>query len=96
MPATPPIPTADGTAALPFASYTDEDGNLWICPGPVIALHGTTTVFEVGTGGYDMGDWRGGANFSPAAGAAAQNASSLASHSMISAPSRSSASNSSA
>jgi len=72
MPATPPISTANGTAMLPFASYADADGNLWVAPGPVIALHATTTVFDVGTGGFGMTVPQAGIPFSPAAGAAAR------------------------
>lgn len=71
MPATP-IPTANGTAALGFASYTDADGNLWVSPGSVIALHGTTVTFEVGTGGLAMDAPGNGEAFYPAAGAAAR------------------------
>lgn len=72
MPATPPIPTADGTSALPFASYADADGNLWISPGPVIALHGTTVVFDVGSGGLAMTVPSAGEAFRPAAAASAR------------------------
>lgn len=71
MPATP-ISTADGSATLPFASYADQEGNVWISPGPVIALHGTTAVFEVGTGGLAMAGPAAGDAFHPAAGAAAR------------------------
>lgn len=72
---TPPITPASAAAAgsaLPFASYADADGNLWISPGPVIALHGTTVVFEVGTGGVEMAVPAGGEAFRPAAGASAR------------------------
>jgi hypothetical protein len=72
MPATPPISIANGSAALPFASYADVEGNLWISPGPVIALHGTTAVFEVGSGGFAMSSPAAGDAFRPAAGAAAR------------------------
>ncbi len=72
MPATPPIPTADGASALPFASYADAEGNLWISPGPVIALHGATVVFDVGSGGLAMTVPAAGEAFRPAAGAAAR------------------------
>lgn len=70
MPATP-IPTADGTAALPFASYLDGDGNVWVSPGSVIALHGTTATFDVGLGGLAMAEGGAGQEFHPAAGQAA-------------------------
>lgn len=72
MPATPPIPTADGTATLPFASYADPDGNLWISPGSVVALHATTTLYDVGTGGFAMTGNVGQIAFREAAGAAAR------------------------
>lgn len=72
MPATPPISTANGTSALPFSSYSDADGNLWISPGPVIALHATTTVFDVGSGGFAMTIPGAGEPFRPAAGDAAR------------------------
>lgn len=70
MPATP-ISTADGTAALPFAGYADADGNFWVSPGSVIALHGTTATFDSGTGGLAMAAAEAGEAFQPVAGQAA-------------------------
>ena len=72
MPATPPISTANGASMLPFASYVDANGNVWISPGSVIALHGTTALFDVGTGGFSMLVPQEGEPFRPAAGAAAR------------------------
>jgi hypothetical protein len=67
-----PISTADGTASLPFAGYADLDGNFWVSPGSVIALHGTTATFDVGTGGLAMDLPTEGFPFRAAAGQAGQ------------------------
>lgn len=41
--------------SAPFSCYADVDGNLWMQPGDVIALHGTTATFTIGgNGGQGM------------------------------------------
>ncbi len=55
---------------LPFACYLDPEGNVWMTPGPVIAFHGTTATYDIGTSGLGMVPMTGDV-FAPAAGAGA-------------------------